>query len=796
MPSVAVTVLYKDLLTLSFNQMFKFLAKFIKNSSLSLMSLVFTGLIIFGGCHFYMIIHLPEVRQLKDMSMQIPLRVYTRDGKLMGEFGEKKRIPVTLDQVPKPLIQAILDTEDQRFYEHRGVDFLGLLRAAIAFVASGKKSQGASTITMQVARNFFLNRQKTFGRKLNEILLAFKIDHTFSKREILELYLNKIYFGNRAYGVAAASQVYYGKSLDELTLAETAMLAGLPQAPSRDNPIANPLAAKERRNHVLQRMLDNNHISSATYKAAIAAAISARYHESQIEVPAPYAAEMARNFVVSQYGDVAYDAGIKVYTTIDANLQNLANQALHDGILVYDQRHGYRGPEGRLAQTNRAHWQHKLKTIATISDLKPAAVITANHKTISALLANGNNININASNFLWAQPRLISGDLIRVYKNIHDQWCLAQLPKIEGALVTLDPNNGAILALTGGFSYTISNFNRVTQAERQTGSAFKPFIYSAALEHGLTMATIINDAPIVIVNPSDKSLWRPQNDSQTFYGPTLLRTALTQSRNLVSIRLLQTIGIPFAVNYLKNFGFAGAAEVPPSLSLALGAGTTTPLKMAAAYAVFANGGYKTTPFLINTVTATDNKNSKTVFTAAPATTPETIDPTKKLPVAPRVITPQNCYLIVDALKDVIESGTARKAKILNREDLAGKTGTTNEQFDAWFSGFNSDLVTTVWLGFDQPHSTYEHGSKAALPIWIQFMQNALANKPSHSIKRPDEIITVRIDPQTGILARPEQADAIFEIFTADTAPKDTASDKPPVIDNSIDSDEPTGAPLF
>lgn len=750
------------------------------------MSLVFTALIICGGFYFYVLIHLPDVRQLKDMSMQIPLRIYSSDGKLIGEFGEKKRIPITLDQVPKSFINAILDTEDQRFYEHRGVDFWGLLRAAVAFVESGKKSQGASTITMQVARNFLLNRQKTFARKLNEILLAFEIDRTFSKKEILELYLNKIYFGKRAYGVASASQVYYGKPLTELTIAEMAMLAGLPQAPTRDNPIANPEAARERRNHVLKRMLENNHINLAEYNTAVSTPITASLHESQVEVPAPYAAEMARNAAVVIHGDGAYDSGIKVYTTIDSRLQTIANQALHDGILAYDQRHGYGGPEGHLAQANRPYLRHKLQNIATINDLQPAAVISANNKTITALLATGDTINIDANNFSWAHPKLTSGDIIRVYKPINTYWKLAQLPKIEGAIVTIDPKNGTILAICGGFSYVSSNYNRATQAERQTGSAFKPFIYSAALEKGFTLASVINDAPIVWEDPSSKILWRPQNDSLDFYGPIRLRTALTKSRNLVSIRLLQSIGIPYAVNYLKNFGFEGYGEAPPTPSLSLGAGSTTPLKMTIAYAVFANGGYKVTPFIVTSITETDNKSSKIIFQAQPTTI---------LGTAPRVITSQNAYLITDALKDVIESGTARRAKVLGREDLAGKTGTTNDKVDAWFSGFNSDLVTTVWLGFDQPRSTHEHGSQAALPIWIQFMQSALINQPSHSMKRPDDITTVRIDPETGLLANPEQDDAIFEIFSTETAP-DTNAPARSLTNDATDQDEQATESIF
>lgn len=759
------------------------------------MSLVFTGLIVFGGIYFYMAIHLQDVSQLKEMGKQIPLRIYASDGKFINEFGEKKRLPITLSQVPKQLIQAFLDTEDKRFYEHRGVDFLGLCRATKAFITSGRKSQGASTITMQVARDFTGNRQRTFGRKINEILLAFKIDNTFTKEEIFELYLNQIYFGSRAYGVAAASQVYYGKPLNELTLAQMAMLAGLPQAPSRDNPIVNPEAAKERRNHVLQRMLESGHINLIEYNTAVSAPVAASYHELQAEVWAPYLTEMVRNSIVSQYGDGAYAAGIKIYTSIDSHLQTLANQALHDGILAYDQRHGYRGPEGHLAPGSHTYWRRKLRNIPLINDLQPAAVISSSPKLITVLLDNGNIVNINQNNFSWANPKLTSGDIIRVYKNTSDQWRLAQLPKIEGAIVVLDPKTGAILALSGGFSYAESSYNRAIQAERQPGSSFKPFIYSAALEKGFTLASIINDTPIVITDQYSGKEWRPQNDSQDFLGPIRLREALIFSRNVASVRLLQTIGIPYTVNYLKKFGFSGS-EAPPYLPLALGSGAITPLKLTEGYAVFANGGYKITPFFINSIVDANNKN---IFQAAPQIVPEIAGTSNKLPLAPRVITPQNAYLITDILKDVMKNGTGKKALVLQRNDIAGKTGTTNDLADAWFSGFNEDLIATVWIGFDQPKSTHEHASQAALPIWIQFMQNALANKPEHSMKQPEGITSARIDPTTGLLTTPEQEDAIFEIFTTDTVPKTVADDQPEGGQNNstnLDDLEVTTAPLF
>lgn len=782
--------------------MFKLLKNFIKHSSLSLVSLIFTGLIIFSGFYFYILIGLPDVNQLKDATLQIPLRIYSNDGKLISEFGEKKRSPVEIDQVPTQLINAVLDTEDQRFYEHRGVDFLSLIRALIAFVETGKKSQGASTITMQVARNYFLTRQKTFARKLNEILLAFKIDNSFSKKEILELYLNKIYFGNRAYGVAAAAQVYYGKKLEDLNIDEMAMLAGLPQAPSRDNPIVNPKAAFERRNHVLQRMLENDHVTLAEYNLAVTSPISAKYHEAKIEVFAPYAAEMVRAYIIEQYGDNGYDAGLKVYTTIDPHLQKTANNSLRNGILAYDQRHEYRGPEGNLEEYDQNNWATELKSIQTVNGLQPAAVLSFNDSNILALLSDDSTINISHKNFSWAdqeltEQQLNSGDIIRVYKNRLGEWRLAQLPKIEGGIVSLDPKTGAILAICGGFSYTMSNFNRIIQAERQTGSIFKPFIYSAALDKGFTLASVINDSPIVLMDPSTNSLWRPQNDSQTFYGPTRIRTALIMSRNLVSIRLLQMTGIDYTINYLKNFGFKGAQETPPALSLALGSGVTTPLKMAAAYAVFANGGYKTVPFIISSIVKTaTNIDDEIIFQSKPPAAISDDNITDNLPKAKRVISAENAYLITDALKSALTATVTRKKINLNRKDLAGKTGTTNDQIDGWYAGYNSDLITTVWIGFDQPQSTNEYGVNSAMPIWVQFMKQALAGKPEHTMQRPETISNVRIDPTTGLLANPEQKNAIFEIFDINTVPKEIAPKNSSTTEEQKDKIEAQEEMLF
>lgn len=770
----------------------KILQRFLKTGSLNLMSLVFSSLVVLGIVYFYMLIRLPNVSQLRDMRVQLPLRIYSSDGQLIEEFGDKKRIPVSIDSVPKPLVQAILDTEDQRFFEHRGVDFIGLLRAARVVIISGKKTQGASTITMQVARNFFLNREKTYIRKINEMLLAFRIDSNFTKQEILELYLNKIYFGQRAYGVAAAAQVYYGKSLDQLTLAEMAMLAGLPQAPSRDNPVTNPAGAKERRNHVLERMLINKHIDLSAYNSAVTASVKASPHEMRVSILAPYVAEMVRATLFEQFGEDIYDSGIKVYTTIDSRLQQAANQALFDGVVAYDRRHGYRGAEKHFAKSTQDQWVHELQKIAPINNLYPAITVNVTSNSVHVLLIDGQEVEIPIAGLAWAtrNPKNILhvGDLVRVMKLSDNKWQLAQLPNIEGAIVALNPNNGAISALIGGFAYAHSSFNRAVQADRQVGSAFKPFVFSAALANGYTLASIVNDAPIVLSDPSTHSLWRPQNDSEQFYGPTRLRVGLVESRNLAAIRLLQQIGIPYTIEYLQRFGF-DAKELPPSPSLALGTAAISPLKLTSGFAVFANGGYRITPYFITSVV---NGKNEVIFQGKPSVitdNPEQVG--ENGVVAPRVISAQNTYLMTNVLQDVINFGTARKASLLNRRDLAGKTGTSNNGADTWFAGFNSDIVATVWMGFDRPRATYEHGAQAALPVWIDFMATVLAGKPEHSMLRPDGIVAASIDPGTGLLAQPGQANAISEIFTSDTVPSAVS----PNVDDDNEADV-DGGPLF
>lgn len=662
----------------------------------ALISLLITMSIVFGALYAYMEFNLPDVSVLNDVHMQVPLQIYSADGKLMGEYGAKRRAPVQIDQVPKQLIEAILATEDARFYSHSGIDLIGLVRASIAVITTGRKVQGASTITMQVARNFFLTRKKTYSRKIKEILLAIKIDHELSKEKILELYLNKVYFGNRAYGVAAAADVYYGKALNQLTLPEMAMIAGLPQAPSRNNPLSNPVGALKRRNHVLKRMLEVGYINDATYQKAIQAPSTAKYHEENMPVHGAYVAEMVRQAMVMMYGARAYDSGLKVTTTISSTLQNDAVTALQSGLLAYSKRHGFQG----------------------------------------------------------------------------------SVPKVQGAIVALNPQDGAILALQGGFDFKDSAFNRVLQAERQPGSSFKPFLYSAAFAKGFTLASTINDAPIMIRDSGENAWWRPQNDTEEFYGPTRLRVALAESRNLVSIRLLQAMQIPYAIDYVQRFGF-DPNKLPHSLSLALGANVLTPMQLATGYAVFANGGYHVTPYFIEKI---EDENGKVLYQASPQS-----------PVA--VLTPQNAYLVTQAMHSVIESGTAKAAKILNRTDLAGKTGTTNDQVDAWFSGFNSNLLAAVWVGYDNhENSLHEYGAQAALPIWIQFMKDALANQPMATMAEPADIVTARIDPETGLLAPPGEKGAIFEVFDKKNMPTRVAQNG--VGDAAVSSGSASGDDIF
>lgn len=738
------------------------------------------------GILYYMEYELPDIDALNTVQLQVPLQVFTQDKKLIATFGEKRRIPVPYDQIPKPLIQAVLATEDQRYFQHKGVDIQGLGRAAVQLVLTGRKSQGGSTITMQVARSFYLSRHKTFGRKLREILLAIKIENKLKKEKILELYLNKVFLGNRAYGVEAASEIYYGKHLNELTLDQYAMLAGLPQAPSALNPLANPEAAKKRRDHVLARLREQGYIDDAAYQKAIAAPLNASYHDLQTEVKAPYVAELAREQLEQMYGDSIYTDGFKVYTTVDSHMQDAANSAVRNNLIAYDQRHGYRGTTQNLgipSIDNMEAWQDSLRKMPVINSLEPAAVVEMTDKSITVLRANGDLTIIPWTGLSWARKQVNAdylgprpkkpdqivkqGDVVRILSTPQG-YQLAQIPKAEAGLVAVNPQNGAILAMVGGFDYQISKFNRITSAQRQPGSSFKPFIYSAGLEKGYTLATVINDAPLVIEQP-DNSLWRPQNDNHKFYGPTRLRTAIIESRNLVSIRLLALVGVPYTVSYLRQFGFS-PAQLPPGLSLALGTAMVTPLQMAQAYAIFANGGMKVVPFIIDSI---QNTHGQLIYQAKPLMACKR-DCAADIAIAPRAISEQNAFLITSALHDVVDRGTAKLAKNLGRKDLSGKTGTTQNQVDAWFAGYNPDLVAISWMGFDQPQSLHEYGAQAALPMWMEFIQSALKGKAEHPAEQPPGIVNIRIDPMTGRRAGASDPTSIFEYFMEPYVPENAA----------------------
>ncbi|MBS0290223.1 MAG: penicillin-binding protein 1A [Proteobacteria bacterium] len=751
---------------------------------------------------------LPTVNILEEIQLQVPLKIYTADGKLIGEYGEKRRTPIAIKDVPETLKNAILATEDRRFYDHNGVDLRGLARATVHLLASGTKAQGASTITMQVARNFFLTRKKTFGRKLNEVLLAIKIEKELTKDQILELYLNKIYFGKRAYGVQAAAQVYYGTTVDKLSLAQIAMIAGLPQAPSAINPINNPDAATKRRSHVLKRMLHYGFINEADYEHAIIEPIETRYHGRVVDIDAPHVAEQARKELVEKFGPDVYTSGFIAYTSVDSRLQTIANHAVQEGLLEYDKRHGYRGPLAQLSkdqsgQIPLSEWAVQLKAYPKTAFTMPAAVMSMNENSVKALLANKQQITISFDSMRWAAKQLSHtrvdmppqspkdvvevGDVIYVEPGIN-HWMFSQLPDAESALVAMHPKNGAILALIGGFDFNLSHFNRATQATRQPGSNFKPFIYAAALEHGFTAASIINDAPVVYRDNNVDEAWRPQNDTRRFYGPTRLRIGLTKSRNLVSIRLLQTLGIGRALKIIERFGFE-RRNLPRSLSLALGTAAASPLDICTGYAAFANGGYKVKPFIVQRVV---DSQDKVVYEADPATACSECQQLNEQEISPfveeenaldqlvkessanlpakRIISPQTAYIMTSILQDAIQTGTGKAARALNRADLAGKTGTTNNQMDAWYTGYNQSLVASVWVGYDEPRSVQEYGSQAALPIWMKFMGPALQGVPETKPVQPRGLVTVRIDPASGLLARPGQANAIFEIFRQDTVP--------------------------
>ncbi len=812
--------------------------------------------------YLYLAPGLPDVEGLRDVEYQTPLRVMSAEGELIAEFGTQRRMPLTYDEFPDLLVQAFLAAEDDRFFDHPGVDYQGLLRATINLLQTRQREQGGSTITMQVARNFFLTRERTYRRKLNEIFLALRIERALEKEQILELYLNKIFMGNRAYGVASAAQIYFGKPLDELELHEIAVLAGLPKGPSVSNPVASPEAALQRRNYVLGRMRHLDFISEEEYQLARQKPVESRLHRRVAELEAPHAAEMARLQMIERFGEEAtYTRGYTVYTGLDGTAQNAAQAALRRGVLAYDRRRGYRGISGQVDKLPEGPgdeeaedyldrltaWQASLE--ANFEDMRvlgstlwPAVVLevglapgdevaeaedeTDYARQVEVYISGHGTAVIDWGGIEWAReyiserqrgPQLQGpedvlsrGDLVYVSRET-GQWMLAQEPLVDGALVALDPVNGGIVALAGGFDFTRSHFNRATSALRQSGSAFKPFLYSAALDRDYTAASIVQDAPVVFEDDALESTWRPENYSGRFFGPTRLREGLALSRNLVSIRLLRAVGVNYTVDYVNRFGFE-AERLPRDLSLSLGTSTVTPLELTRAYGVFANGGYLVDPWLIDRI---EDADGHVVYQHLPAIACDDCpmpvpgmtetDANETLleaegsddgrhageeleehhglegapaelfslqPRAPRVLEPQTAYVMDSMLQEVIRSGTGRRVAQLRRNDLAGKTGTTNDFHDAWFSGYANNLVATAWIGFDQARSLGpgEAGSVAAAPVWIDFMRVALAGKPELIRERPEGMVSVRISPDTGLRAQAGDPDAIFEIFPADQVP--------------------------
>ncbi len=763
--------------------------------------------------YIYLAPSLPGVAVLRDVELQVPLKVYSRDGKLIAVYGEQRREPLGVDEIPESMVQAFLAAEDDRFYEHLGVDYQGLARAALHVLLTGEKRQGGSTVTMQLARNFFLDNERTYRRKLKEIFLALRIEHEFNKDEILELYLNKIYLGNRAYGVGAAAEVYYGRSVHDLDLAQIAMIAGLPKAPSRFNPIVNPERAVIRRNYVLGRMHKLEFIDDDTYRRMLEEPVSASIHYPRVEMNAPYIGEMARAQMFGEYGSEAYTKGYRVYTTINSSLQREAQLALRNGLHAYDRRHGWRGAEAHLEleytteDPSRIAYENLDQAILDMDltgGLMPAVVTRVEPGEIEAYLGEQQFAVLSIEQAKWAKPylgvnstgeapkdftaMLAPGDVIRITREGAGEWTLSQIPDAAGAFVAIDPQNGSVLALVGGYDYLYSKFNRVTQAKRQPGSSFKPFIYSAALESGFTPASIVNDAPVVYDGSGLESDWRPKNYSGKFFGPTRLREALVKSRNMVSIRVLRSVGHRYTEEHITSFGF-GPEQIPQGLSLALGSGVATPLEMARGYAVFANGGYYVEPFVIERI---EDVQGEVLFRSSPLMVCEAdcLDlqqqlyrsgeeilaedgaPDLGIRVAERVLSKENAYQMVSMMHDVIQSGTGRRARQLGRGDLAGKTGTTNKQRDAWFCGFNGDIVAIAWVGFDQhkPLGRKEVGSVTALPIWIEFMRAALRGKSENKLKRPETIVSVRIDPATGQRVDPGSERGIEETFRAGYVP--------------------------
>lgn len=754
---------------------------------------IYVGLIItlivatYAG---YLYQKLPDPNSLKNVSYQVPLRIETSDGKVITEIGEKRRIPLEYPDIPIRMIQAIISAEDDRFYQHFGIDLKGIARASYELISTGSIQSGGSTITMQVARNFFLTRDRSFERKFNEIILSFKIEQTLTKQEIMALYLNQIFLGHRSYGVAAAAQTYYGKPIHELDIHEFAMIAGLPKAPSAFNPIANPARATIRRNYVLRRMHELGYINDEQFVTAQAQPIEVTLTGVRIETEAGYIAEMARQFALERFGETALEQGLTIRTTIRSDHQDQANAALRSGLLEYDRRHGYRGHVAQLDPSlldDADAVQTLMREHPQPGGLRLGLVMAVNDSEAELQLRNGDVIALTFAQAEWARAHrgldrlgpaptqldqiIQAGDLVYLTQNSDNQWLLAQNPRAEAALVSINPRNGEIIALVGGFDFFKSRFNRVTQAKRQLGSAYKPFLYSGAFELGITAATVINDAPVVFHDAALEDIWRPENYTGRFYGPTRVREALIHSRNLVPIRLLQEVGVAPIINHSQRFGF-DLAELNRhrNLSLALGSAQFTPLEAARAYAVFANGGSLIEPYFVREVR---DFNGQVIYQANPLQACGLQCDERDPGIAPRAISKQNAFMITSILQDVITQGTGRQAAALNRKDLAGKTGTTNQQFDAWFVGYNPDVVTSVWVGNDQPSGLgrRETAGRAALPIWIDYMRHAVADSPNIPFLQPEGLVYVPIDRSTGQAVPADTPGAYFELFYPDQAPE-------------------------
>ncbi|WP_198678600.1 penicillin-binding protein 1A [Pseudidiomarina marina] len=805
-------------------------------------ALAIFGSIAVVGLYFYWEDDLPSVAELKEVRLQTPMQVYSSDGEMIAQFGEIRRIPLQLEDIPQPLINAFLATEDQRFYDHFGIDPIGVARAFALLVSTGEIQGGGSTITQQLARNFYLSFEQTWTRKIKEAFISLRMEKELSKDEILELYLNKITFGHRAHGVGAAAQVYYGKEVQDLTLAQMAMIAGLPKAPSTMNPISNPERARERRAVVLGRMLAENFISESQYREALAEPIDTRLHGAEVTMSAPYLAEMVRADMVARYGeDAAYNSGFKVYTTVNAKQQRAAQRAVQLNLHGYDERHGYRGAEQVLWQPEDEAWEldairEFLREQESIGLTVPAVVLSVSEQSAQVLTASGEARELPWSGLAWARPYmhadrqgpapkvaadvLAPGELIRI-RATEQGLRLAQVPEPSGAIISLRPQDGSIAAAVGGYSFAISQYNRSIQAERQAGSNIKPFIYSAALENGFTLATLVNDAPINQWNPGSGIAWRPRNSPDVYEGPIRVRQALAKSKNVVSVRLMRAMGIDTTVEYLTRFGFA-MDELPRNESLSLGSASMTPLEVARGYAVFANGGYLVNPYFIERIV--DN-NDEVVYTARPAVACVLCeDEQREVVQAPQVISEQNAYLVTEAMNSAVWgggswqhrtgwNGTAwriqRSKPIIDLagRNIVGKTGTTNDVKDTWFSGFVSGLVTTAWVGFDnleralgsttmnenldsdeQPISGTEGGAKTALPMWIDYMETALEDATVEPFQVPPGLVMARIDLATGKLSRKNDYTTRFEYFLPGTAPTEYADSKSSSKDIFSDDD--------